>query len=179
MKNPRVAITIMIVAIAFSVLYGSRRSLASEAARVESVFFNGVEGDGIGIDRDLGIRIDESQNLVTIAMRYLDENDPSIKAVREARQALIDAVDLYEKHRANLKLTEAYTALGDRLARMELSEKDERYRMGILDELKSREEIIGHDGYNEMAEEFNTLLERFPANILGRLTGIKPLVLFR
>lgn len=170
---------IMIAAIIFSVLYGSHRSLSAESSRVESAFYNGVDGDGFSINNDLSIRAGESLNLVTIAKRYLGEDDPSIKAVRDAVSRLNEADDTSGKLDANQKLTKAYTALSDKLAALDLSAKDEEYRRGIIDELNSRNDIISHDGYNKMAENFNAKLGAFPANILSRLTGIRPFELFR
>jgi len=170
---------VMIAVIIFSVLFGSRRSLYAERSRVESAFLNGVEGDGFSIGNDLNIRVGESLNLITIAKRYLDGNDPAIRAVQEACDRLNESDDPSDMFDANQRLTEACTALSDKLAGLPLSEKDEKYRLGIVDELKSRNDTISHDGYNDLAEKFNARLESFPANILSRLTGVKPISLFQ
>lgn len=169
----------MIVAILLSILFGSYRSLSSEARKAEAVFYNGIDGDGFGINNDLNLRLDASYNFITIAKKYLDANDPAIRSVLEARTALSDANVPSQKYDANIMLTEACTDLGEKLLTKELSERDEIYRKGFLTEMDSRNDIISHDGYNKVAGDFNALLDAFPANILSRIVGIKPLALFR
>jgi hypothetical protein len=109
----------------------------------------------------------------------MDESDPAIQAILDARNTLSDAENPSDKYDANQRLTEAYTDLSEKLQTMNLSKADEKYRAGLVDELNSRNDTISHDGYNKKAEEYNKLLNAFPANILSRLTGVKPLALFR
>ena len=46
-------------------------------------------------------------------------------------------------------------------------------------EFLSREQTIGHDGYNAQAQAFNQTLSAFPASLIGSLYGVEPLEYFR
>lgn len=179
MKNANTARIVMILAILVSVVFGSYRSLSSEAAKVEDVFYNGVDKDGIGIGSDLTIRTETAYNLVTVAKRYLDEGDAAVQAVLNARDALAEAGEIPEKYAANLRLSDACADLSEKLKSEALSAADERYRAGFMTELASRSDTISHDPYNALAAKFNAQLTAFPANLLSRLTGVEPLALFR
>ena len=91
MKNPNVACVIMVIAIVLSVLIGGHRSLSAEASKVEDIFYNGVDGDGIGVNSDLDHRAALAYALVTVAKRYLPADDADIEAVLDACSALENA----------------------------------------------------------------------------------------
>ena len=54
-----------------------------------------------------------------------------------------------------------------------LSESDSLYRESLNAEMKSRARTIANDGYNLKARDFNSKLDRFPANLfkLTKLVG--------
>ncbi|NLM61688.1 MAG: LemA family protein [Clostridiales bacterium] len=179
MKNPKVACVIMVAAIILSVIIGGHRSLSAEAAKVEDIFYNGVAGDGFGVNRELSYRVGLANNMVTVAKRYLPADDPDIKAVLDACSAIEKAKKTTDKVAANRKLQSACSDLYERLGKVDLNEKDSRYRENLMTDLNSSNDIISRDGYNQKAEQFNTELKRFPANIIGRITGIKAFALGR
>ncbi len=179
MKNPTNAAIIMFVVIFISALLGGGRSLASESRKVEKVFTNGAENDGLGIASDLGLRIDASYNLVTVALKYLPDDTQTVRNVLAARDQLIKAKGYSNKFEANQQLTEATTDLNELLISLDLNSSDISYRKGIMSELTSSNSRMSHDPYNTKAEAFNSILDSFPANIISRLTRTKHLPLFR
>lgn len=167
------------VLVLLAILAGGYTSLNSLKSKTELVFINGQNNDGLGIENDLGERIDLAYNLVTIAKKHLDEQDQLIINVLLARDALITAKSPAQKYNANMLLTQATTDLYNKLGAINLPEKDESYRKSIYADLSSRNDTISHDGYNAAAQQFNDLLLSFPASIIANLTGIKPVELFR
>ena len=171
----------MLLMIIISIPFGGYRSLNKLFKEVNRTFYQGVDGDGLGIENDLNNRIDNSYNLVTIAKKYIDQENAVIKNTLEARAELVNSKSIADKYRANLRLTEAveelYTALG--AVEPKLSEQDETYRRSLYSNLTSRNDTISHDGYNDKAAEFNNIIEGFPASLISRLVGINKAELFR
>lgn len=176
-KNRKVAAILMVVLILGSALGGAKRSLEKLRQEAEQVFYQGADGDGLGIQNDLDERAKLAYNLVTVAKRCLPEDRQEITQTLAARDALLYAKDIHEKYRANLELTEATEALYQ--AMEGLSADDEKFRIRLHTDLQSRNDTISHDPYNRTAEEFNRKLDAFPANLLGGLTGVKDAPLFR
>ena len=179
MENKKIAWAVLAVSVVFSLLFGGYRSLSSEYRQAERIFYDGVEGDGVGILSDLSAREDAAYNLATIAKRYLDEDDPAIQAVLDARSKLGAASSISERYTFNEALTEAVNDLSLQLEGCSLSEKDESYRAGLMAELKSRQMSIGYDGYNAAAAEYKSLTKSFPASLIAGIFGIDSLELFR
>ncbi len=190
MYNKKLAIAVMVLMIVISIPFGGYRSLNKLYKEVNRTFYQGVDGDGLGIENDLNNRIDNSFNLVTIAKKAYYETedeviknalDDAIKNTLSARESLVNSDTISEKYRANLKLTEAveelYTALGNET--LELTEQDEKYRRSLYSNLTSRNDTISHDGYNDKAAEFNNTLGEFPASLISRVVGINKAELFR
>jgi len=178
LDNKRFAVAGMIVLIILSVFVGAARSLYPMRSEAQQIFFEGVDKDGLGIQNDLNKRIELAYNLVTVARKYCENDTEEIKAVLSARDELTNAGSIKEKYRANVYLTEVTEDLVNELASYSLSEKDEKYRKEIRDDLASRNEIISSDGYNAAASKFNSELSSFPASIIGRLVGVRSLELF-
>lgn len=174
----KVAAAVMVLLIAAAVLFGSYRSLTGLRDRVDGAFLNGVENDGFSISADLLKRQNTAYNLVTIALHYYDEDETAVRATLDAWAALGAAQSVRDKAAADWELGRSVTALHDLLSRTELSEKDEKYPDRLYDDFRSGGDRIQRDGYNRLATEYNRTLERFPANFLSKLTGVKPAELF-
>jgi len=129
------------------------------------IFYNGVDGDGLGIQRELNHRVEYAFNLLTVAGRYIPDDD-AVRQTAAARDALINSAGVAEKSENNLRLTEAVTALYARLGQEKLSDQDARYRENLYTEIKARNNIISNDGYNKEARAFNQKLDVFPASVI-------------
>ena len=162
------AVTILIFAILFSVLFGSHRSLMAEAAKVTE--------QNEYVTKDLETRASVGHNFYAVAERYLSEDDPNLKALREA----LDAVDQDGMEpEAQAQLRTALDGLSGLSGTAEISEQDERYIRGFQSELRAVEDTLSRDPYNALAERFNEeILGEFPASLLGRLTGVDKLPIY-
>lgn len=179
LKNKSFAIIVMTIMIIASILIGSHRSLTELSINASNVFINGVAGDGMSIQNDLNQRLELSSNLIKVSDNYIDASNQIFKTISDARNSLTTAETPKEKYNANIKLTEAVNELYNLLGKKNLSDKDGRYRSSIYSDFSSRNDIISHDKYNEYAKKFNDTLKQFPANILSKLTFVKPLELFQ
>ena len=178
-QNRAAAWAITAAAVAFSVWFGAASSLGSLRAETERLFTEGVSAKEPGIQYDLDWMLEASHNLLVVARRYLTENDPALLAVEDARAKLAAASGTARKYDGAEFLLSASAQLNYALSRMELDERDERYRQSLIADLESRWLIIGRNtAYNERAAAFNAELERFPANVLSRITFVRPLELF-
>ena len=173
-----VASLVMVLMIVAGTLIGSHNSLRSIRDRASDVFSVGARGDGIGIQSDLRERDTAAHNMVVIARRYLPEENALIQNVLAAREALAGASSVTRKAGADKALAEAVRDLYDVLEGMNLSEQDVRYPQRLYTDFRSAGDRISHDPYNQTAADFNRILSGFPAGLLGRLTGVRPLELF-
>lgn len=176
-KTP-VAAIIMIAVIILSALFGCRRSLLKEQKTVENYFFNGIDGDGYSIQNDLETICATSVNMKTIASRYIEVTDPLITEMTNARQALTDAHTVSEKYTAAMNLYDAVTTLYNSLDPNMMNSTDKGFRASLYDDITSAMQRISHNGYNDAAREFNSILESFPAKYIAKLVGIEPAQLY-
>ncbi len=177
-ENRRLAIFGMAALILISLFVGAARALSPLRSTAEQAFYNGVEGDGYGIENDLSRRAELAYNLTTVAKRYMDADAAEITALLDARDALNSAAAVSEKYDANDALTAAADNLYTALGAFELSDADVRYRESIRTDLRSRNETIRGDGYNGLARKYNERLSSFPVSLFGRLLGFRTLELF-
>ena len=87
LKNPKIAAVITVLVVVLSLCFGAVRSVRAEAAKVERMFTEGVDGSGYGIAGDLEERADYARQLVKVAERY-DGLETETKAVIDADPAL-------------------------------------------------------------------------------------------
>ncbi len=178
-RNNKFAFVAMLVMIIAGTLIGSHNTLAGMREEGAAVFVAGIKGDGIGIQGDLSERDAAAYNMVTIARKYLPEDNAVIQQVIKARADLAAADSVAEKAKADKALESAVKDLHQVLAAAKLSAQDEKYPQRIYTEFRSRGDTISHDPYNQVAADFNKKLSAFPAGLLGGLTGVKPLELFQ
>lgn len=178
-RNRGFAVLVTAILIVLSVLLGGRRSLSALASDVDHAFRYGVEDDGYCIASDLQKRDSAAYNLTVVARRYYESDQPEILAVEQAREALAQADSVSQMAAANRLLDEAMPPLHALLKDTKLSANDEKYPDRLYDEFCSRGRTIARDGYNQMAEDYNRKLQKFPANLLTRVTGVRPAELFQ
>ncbi len=177
-RSRGMAAVVTIAAVVLSILLGGRHSLKELASEVDAAFYFGAEKDGYSIASDLEKRGNAAYNLAGIALRYYGEEQPEIQAVEQARDALAQADSVKEMAAANRLLEEAVPLLHGLLKETALSANDAKYPDRLYDEFRSRGRTIARDGYNRLAADYNRQLERFPANLLAGLTGVRPAELF-
>lgn len=178
-KRTPVAVTVLILCVVLGTVLGCWRSCLSLRTQAETLFYSGTEGDGIGVASDLTARRDAARNLVTVALRYLQEDDFQVQNTLQAIAQVDGAAEIQQKKEADQQLEEAVLQLNERLKLESLSEADENYRQNLMAEMVARDSTISHDGYNDAAQRYNQILGSLPAGAFGRLFGLEPLELFR
>lgn len=178
LKDRKLAAFLMIIMIVLGTAFGSHRSLMKLYKSAEDVFYNGENGDGFSIQHDLDDRFEESLKLVKIAQKYPSIDSKYIDDVMYARDSLKNAETIKEKSKANSELDAAVFALYNELGTQELSDLDKEYRISSYGTFNSYGDTISHSSYNSIARRFNDTLNKFPASLLGKLTGIHELDTF-
>lgn len=185
LENKTVAKVAMISLIIAATLIGSHNSLTKLSNKAESIFYTGVNGDGLCIQSDLDKRFEYARNLITISIAYLSPEDIAIIDVETARNELKKAETINKKYIANNSLEESMFNLYNTLEKQGITQKEEllnnfsKNPSRIYSEFRSFGDTIKHDKYNDYANDFNIALKNFPANILGKLTFVKSLELFQ
>jgi len=177
LNDRRIARCITAAVILASFLGGGARTLGRMSADVAGIFYNGVNGDGMGIQRELEHRANFTQNMVTVANRYID-GDAAVEKAAAAREDLINAGSIKLKSEKNRNLTDAAAELYERLGREKLSENDARLRESLFTEIKARNVRMSNDEYNKKAREFNQKLHIFPASVIRVLRFAPELPIF-
>jgi hypothetical protein len=118
-------------------------------------------------------------NLLTVAGRYLNESD--LAQLEGARNQLGDWHGLNNGYSAYCTLQEKAAAVLDTLdGRSDVTDQDAKYLSGFRSQLNSAAATISRSSYNDLAEEFNEkTLSVFPASVLGTLTGVEALPIYR
>lgn len=161
LKNPKIAVVITVLVVALSLCFGAVRSVRAEAAKVERMFTEGVDGSGYGIAGDLEERADYARQLVKVAERY-DGLETETKAVIDADPALWSDRSPSARYQADLALENAVTALDLAMQGAELSEKDEAYREQIMADFASPSYKIDKE-----AVRYNAEVQKYQDEVLG------------
>jgi len=178
-KSSRFAALAAAFLIVLGSLVGAGRSLGRLKSGVEQAFYLGVDGGGYSIQSGLDERIIGATNLITVARRYLDEDNAVLVSLIRARDALASAGTIPDKYDANARLSAAVADMGAELSKRTLSESDAKYAKSIPADMQSRNDTLSRDGYNQEAARLNEALGRFPARLFALALGIEEAEYFR
>lgn len=170
------AVAVLCAVVVAGTLFGSHRSLASERKTVENLA--STQQNGGCLLSDLLSAGDTAANLATLGEKYFP-GDEEVSALKATVAELRAADNLTDGSAALETLSTQTYALTERLRQAELSEKDASAVEGLYTDLLAAFHRMSYDDYNAHAVAFNeNLLGKFPANLLGGLTGIKNLPVF-
>lgn len=172
------AVLAAILAIIVSVFLGANLSLGRARSNAAELFYNGIDGDGFGINYYLHEISGASANLVTVAKRHADESNPLLVQLEAARAQLQEADTPGQKYAAAQKLRASVEQMDAYLQTLELDDYDANYHSKLVVNIDSYYRIISSDPYNQYAARYNQSLKAFPANMLARMTGNKELELY-
>lgn len=180
-ENRTIAWIVLACVVLICISQSGGAGLRSLRRTAVDTFHNGVNNDGLSIYNDLQKRVDCAYNLASIADRY--DNIPQ-NFIDEVEQAALSMEsdgdsDIVGLKVDNNKLNRAVEDLYTELENTELSQADSTFALGQYKEFTSRGLTITRDGYNSRAEEFNAVLDNFPASLVAKLSGVKALELFR
>lgn len=177
LKNRKFAFPVCIVLMLAVLLIAVHVSGGRAAKKVETLFYEGTNSAGstntVAIDDQLTVRADAATGLITVAANYPLLSDDA-QALREAKNALLDAKTIPEKYNANEALTAAAETLIAHAASAGLSDRDREGFDGYVQRLQGAQGVIDQNTYNEKVVEFNNgVLNKFPLSILKGITGVK------
>jgi len=179
LRNRHVAAGIMVLMILLSLPLGAWRTGSRLYGAVEDLFYNGEAGNGIGVASDISQRAEAAVNMIIIAKRNMDPNDPCITGLEAVVMEVNMAKSLQARHQADVEMGGCMAALYDALGEAPLSEKDARYRESLYADFTSAAMTMSHDPYNAQAVEYNRALSAFPGGLLMRLFGYEEAPVFR
>ena len=174
-ENLLIARIVLAAVIVFSLVFGGGGALMDRRIAAEAQF----NADSESISAELNEMRSNAVVLSSIAAKYKTADQTFISDLNAAVALLDEAKDVSSKHAASLKLDSAVENVYSNLTGLQLGEMDAQDARYAYKNFTSAQLRIEHDGYNALAEEFNRDLDRFPANLLGALRGVKPLGLFR
>ena len=179
LKTRKGATLVLLLAVAFGILFGTYRSTMAEKKRVEAVF----QEEMVELFQ---LRADAGYNLCSIASRYLDQdekfdehltNGGMIAAMRQycdlaytsGFDVMYDTPNLY--FQSNNGLTYNMPLLIEKLETKDLSDADAQHVRSLMQELNSWNHVIANnEAYHSAAAQFNEKI----LGGLGKLLGIKP-----
>ncbi len=175
------AIAIMVILVAGSVVYGAYRGWSDERAHVNETY--------TGLENMLQTRVESAYNVLAVAKRYEGQMDGQTgeyyQNVKKELAALESAsAPLSEKAAANEALTVDANALLDKLALMDSVKNDSRDNMYVTSYLpqilaQSEQKTAGA-AYNQAAADFNGRMNKTFSGWLARiLLGVKPAAEFK
>lgn len=175
-KEYKRAAAVLAAVVVLGTVFGSHRSLAAERGKVEALAT--TEANGGCVTSDLLSAADIAANLVTMGEKY-HLNAETLSPLRQATLDLRQTDDLAEGQEAFEVLVGKVYAAVEALRQMELTDKDAAYVEGFWTDFTAAAHRMSYDDYNAHAVAFNeNILGRFPANALGKLTGVKALPVF-
>lgn len=176
-ENRKIAWAVFALAILFSLSFSGGGALRNQRSEALDIFYQGAQGDGLCIDRDLKARAEAASNLIDLSEPYGLPAD-ILQQATDARDQLDQAVEISELSQANTALQRSIESLYTHLTKAGMSESDSQFAFSQYKEFQSRGDTISRDPYNDFAARFNRELEAFPARFVGTISRVKPLDLF-
>ena len=174
LKKRPTAILIAVFIVVIGTLFGVHRSVGSETAKIEALFYNGVymtdeRYTQPSIDAQLKKRHTAALGLVSVANNYSDLKELT-NTLSQARLALNDAATIPAKYAANEKMQAAYKNLYASLVQHTLKDNEKASSGSYAETLNGAQGVIEQSDYNRMVSDFrNSTLGVFPVNILKNM----------
>lgn len=180
-ENRNLAWSVFTVIVILSVILSGGGALKEKRGEVLQVYYYGANDDGLCISGDMAARVECAYNLASTAKRYEAIPASAPEAVTQACESVKAAEenDIAEIARRNATLTRTVEELYTEIDNADLTSTDKTYALSQYKEFNSRALTISRDVYNARAEEFNGLIDSFPASVVARVAQVGELGLFR
>lgn len=167
MKKKGLIITIAIVLIAVIALIGIFSSNYNKFVAMEESVQNAQSDVSIYLQR----RADLIPNFVETVKAYSLHEQETYTAVTKARSAVADADSVEEQSEASAQLDSAIDIWVNAVTEAYPELKADAQYIALQDELAGSENRIAtaRNDYNKVAQEYNTAVRKFPANIVAGL----------
>lgn len=183
LNNYKVARICMVVIISLSVLIGNYRCVHKWEKQVIQVFEVGENKDGLCARNDIKDRYNDAVNLLSLASRNT-LTSTAIDSLNEITQELSLVMNsntssnvISQLYTLNNKMTIAFDNAYNFLL-PNLNPTDTKFLRGLYDDFHSSGNILSHSYYNQVAVEYNQMIQSFPNSILSITNQAKPLPLF-
>lgn len=122
------------------------------------------------IDTQLQRRADLIPNLVSTVKGYMEHEKEVIESITDARESLVTADSLEDKSKANNELTKAinnFFLVVENYPDLKASQNF----ISLQDEIAGSENRISvaRKEYNDEVKKYNSLIKKFPANIIASM----------
>ena len=155
---------VVVVIILVASVVGKYNSIVSKEESVDTAYSN--------IDTQLERRADLIPNLVNTVKGYVEHENSIITEITTARENLLKANNVNELSEANAKLDKAIDALMVIVENYPDLKANENF-ISLQDELAGTENRIAtaRRDYNEAVKDYNTIIKKFPSNIIANMFG--------
>ncbi len=172
----KIASFLLFVVIVGAVFYGMGRTQADERQKIQYLYEDNYD---ISIASAVNETTDKAQNLIKLARKYTEQNS-ELENLAQGIEKQIETLYAQDGSMADPKpLKEIYALAGSLAADLETvtaDTADAKYTGGLLAELRSLQDQIGHAEYNVKAKEWNQSLADFPKSFLKEVKiGSKPI----
>lgn len=164
-KKMRLGIILVIIIVAVTLLISYKKITAEQKK---------VENSAINLEVMLQRKADLIPELVSTVKSYRKSEYDAINAVTQARTKLVNANTTEEKSNANKELTQTLDSLRAIIENDSdlKNSPDFKQILDELDEAESRLAVATKD-YNEKVKILNSVIQRFPNNLLASIVGAK------
>lgn len=172
-KSLKVLLTVILVILVITIPFvGSYNSMVTSQQKVNTAESN--------IDAQLQRRSDLIPNVVETVKGYAAQEKDIFTAVAESRSKLAGATTTEEKAAADQELTGAVGRLLAISERYPDLKSDQVFR-DLTVQLEGTENRISvsRQNFNDAASEYNTLIKKFPKNIVAGMFGFKEKTYFK
>lgn len=171
LKNANVAKLVLAVTVVLSVFLGARIGLGNRYDAVMDVWYNGIDGDGASCAKWMGERVDFAYNVVLL-VRSSGKTLDGLDTLADLVSRMQKTDDPAELLHYSTQMTAAMAQVRQKLDTV-LSGNDLVNAQAQAEKFSARGDIIAHDDYRVLANEYNQLLKKFPASLLWQLVGLE------
>ena len=173
MQRKRVGILIVsCLVIGIAPLVKASVTFHSMQRQLDTLFSEGVNGDGLSIAAEIAEKQSVVSNCITVAeQRYRDQVDAAVLSqAHQAVEQMTLAQTVQAISQAEAQLDQAFAALIHQLEGAALSAQDQRYVIGFQSDYAAAEDRISRDGYHQAAQKVQQECSGPLAQLLMRLS---------
>jgi len=140
----------------------------------------GIKAQWSQVENQLQRRNDLIPNLVETTKGYMGHESDVFKSIADSRAKLAGATTPEDKIAAANEQSQALSRLLVVVENYPILKANEQFNR-LMDELSGTENRIATERrrYNELVQQYNTRLRRFPSNVTGKLFGFKQYPFFQ
>ena len=171
LKNANVAKLVLVITVLVSVFLGARIGIGNRYDAVMDVWYNGIDGDGACCAKWMKERVDAAYNVVLL-LRTSGKHVEGLDTLADLVSRMQKTDDPADLLHYSSQATAAMAQVRQQLESV-LTGNDLINAQAQAERFSARGDIIAHDDYRLLANEYNQLLKKFPASLLWQLVGLE------